>query len=414
VQRKGGGYLEVEFLSLPIPFRNRPVVLSLGRDLTERKKLEAQIALGERLVAMGRLVAGIGHEINNPLAYVMANLEMLVPRLRENPADPENFELLADCRDGVDRIHRIIKGLKGLSRGGDRPVPVDIRRLLERAIAMTRNEVRHRAQLACSFGDIPDVMADEIRLAQVFVNLLVNAAQSIPAGQAEANEISIATSTDNQGRARIEIRDSGCGIAQTDLERIFDPFFTTKAVGVGTGLGLSISHSIVTEYGGTFEVDSQLGRGTTFSVILPAAPRRELEVDTDIAGHASSVRGRVLVIDDEPAIGLAVRRALAAEHDVVIAGSGRDAIAQLEQGEAFDAILCDLMMPEVTGMDVYEWLRMQRPELLHRVLFLTGGAFTEVSTEFVRSRDVELLDKPFLTSELRTRVRAVVERSSGA
>jgi PAS domain S-box-containing protein len=410
VQRKDGSYLDLEFVGVPIAFRGRPHALSLGRDLTERKKLEAKLALSERLVAMGRLVAGIGHEINNPLSYVMGNLELLQETL---PPSPESDELIRDCLEGAERIRKIIAGLKSMSRGGEHRAPIDLRRVIELAIAMTHNEVRHRAQLAIDLRDTPAVMADENRLGQVFVNLLVNAAQSIAEGQAATNEIAVKTWTDAFGRACIEIRDSGCGVPAEDLGRIFDPFFTTKAVGVGTGLGLSISHNIVTEYGGMMTVSSELGHGTTFRVVLPPSPfpRKTATETIPPVRTDPAQRARVLVIDDEPAIGVLVRRTLSTAHDVIVTHSGPEAIERIAKGDAFDVILCDLMMPDMTGMDVFARLSELAPEQARRITFITGGAFTRATTEFIESTRHEVLEKPFTADGLRAAVRAMIDRS---
>jgi PAS domain S-box-containing protein len=415
LQRRDGSYLDAEFVAVQISFRGRPVILGLGRDLSERKKLEAQLAMSERLVAMGRLVAGIGHEVNNPLAYVMANLEMIEEDLAGRLPGSDVHELVRDCREGVDRIRKIIAGLRSLSRGGHQRDTVDLKRVLELAVAMTHNEIRHRARLVYDLDDMPVVIGDDTRLSQVFVNLLVNAAQAIPDGQAAAHEIGLATGTDERGRAFIEIRDTGCGIPSEDLSRIFDPFFTTKTIGVGTGLGLSISHSIVTEYGGTIEVDSEVGRGTRFRVILPPARAEPVTAGgAEPAPISRARRGRILVIDDEAAIGIMVQRALRSDHEVVVVHSGREALAHLDGGATFDVILCDLMMPDMTGMEVYAELEARLPHLATRVVFITGGAFTPHAVELVERTSRIVLEKPFAAARLRQIVREAIDSAQSS
>jgi PAS domain S-box-containing protein len=251
--------------------------ISQIQDLREKKRLESQLALADRMASIGTLASGIAHEINNPLAYVMLNLAALAEELRPIAAAtaPKHgrslVDLVEDARAGAERVRKIVRGLKTFARAGeDHRVPMAIEPAIEVAINMTSSELRHRATLVKSYGATPRVIADESRLAQVFINLLVNAAHAIPEGDVAGNEIAVTTSTDAGGRAVVEIRDTGGGIAAHLLPRIFDPFFTTKAIGVGTGLGLSISHEIIAALGGSIEVTSELGKGTTFRVVLPA------------------------------------------------------------------------------------------------------------------------------------------------
>ncbi len=244
--------------------------------LTERwqaeaalRRSEAQLIEADRLASLGTLAAGVAHEINNPLSYVLLNLDLVI---REAKGEGESVPRLREARAGVERVRLIVQDLKSFSRGNtDRKVPVDVRRVLDSTLEIAANEIRHRAELVRDFRDVPPVLADASRLGQVFLNLLVNAAQAMIEGDASRQELRVATSTDAAGRAVIEIADTGAGIAPENLERIFDPFFTTKPVGVGTGLGLSICRTIVTALGGDITVESERGRGTTFRVVLPAA-----------------------------------------------------------------------------------------------------------------------------------------------
>jgi PAS domain S-box-containing protein len=412
ILRRDGSYGEVEFVAIPVPFEGAPAVLALGRDLTERKSLEAKLALSERLVAIGTLAAGIAHEINNPLTYVLTNLLLLEEAFdgpgAHSPKDiPELAEMLHECREGAERISKIVRGLKGLSRGDEEAAaPLAIETVVEQAITMTLNEVRHRARLVKDYQPTPLVKATEVRLVQVFINLLVNAAQAIPEGRVQDNEIRVTTGTDEAGRARIAIEDTGSGIAAEHLRRVFDPFFTLKPVGVGTGLGLSISQGIVSAAGGSMSIDSVVGRGTRVEVLLPAAAseRARLPASTRVPSHGAG--GRVLIIDDEPAILASLSRALSSEHDVTAARSGSEALALLRNGERFHVILCDLMMPDVTGMEVHAALLTLAPEQAERMVFISGGAFTPQARSFLESTTNECLDKP-LDNAL---VRGVVRR----
>jgi PAS domain S-box-containing protein len=250
--------------------------ISQIQDLREKKRLEAQLTLSDRMASIGTLASGIAHEINNPLAYVMLNLGALAEELRPlvEAAAPRRaralLDLVDDARSGAERVRKIVRGLKTFARAGeDHRVPMAIESAIEVAVNMTAGELRHRARLVKSYGLTPRVVADEARLGQVFINLLVNAAHAFPEGNSADNEISITTSTDAEGRAVVEVRDTGCGIPAHLRARIFDPFFTTKEIGKGTGLGLSISHEIIAALGGLIEVSSELGKGTTFRVMLP-------------------------------------------------------------------------------------------------------------------------------------------------
>jgi PAS domain S-box-containing protein len=382
-------------------------------DITERKSMQAQVLLADRLASVGVLAGGVAHEINNPLAYVMGNLDFIAEEIRrlgqELPPGRtrELEEALNDTREGAQRVRRIVGDLRTFSRGDEaQRGPVNLRRILELSCNMVWNEIRHRARLVKDFGAVPPVDADESRLGQVFVNLLLNAAQAIPEGQAEENEIRIVTRTDAQGWVVVEVRDTGSGIPPENLGRIFDPFFTTKPVGMGTGLGLSICHGIVTSFGGKISVESQLGQGSLFRVVLPPArsEERPRESPAPLAAPASR-RARILLVDDEPAVCASLQRLLASEHDVVGVTRARDAIARLESGEEFDVILCDLMMPEMTGMELYAEIRRILPALLDRIVFLTGGAFTPRAQAFLEEVPNPRLEKPVDMRTLRAMIR---------
>jgi CheY-like chemotaxis protein len=247
---------------------------------------------------------------------------------------------------------------------------------------------------------------DTARLGQVFINLLVNAAQAMPVGGADTHEIRVVTSTDAEGRAVVEVRDTGSGIPPALLGRIFDPFFTTKPIGVGTGLGLAISHSIVIGMGGEIAVESEVNRGTTFRVILP--PARTLEVTSIPPSTRSKTtevrRSAVLVIDDEASVGLVIRRVLR-QHDVTAVTSAREALDLLGCGKEFDVILSDLMMPGMSGMALYRRLVDDHPKMAPRVVFLTGGAFTAEAREFLDRVGNKCLEKPFAAERLRETVQ---------
>lgn len=371
-------------------------------DITERKKLQAQLAQQDRLATMGILAASVAHEINNPLSYVLSNLEALVEELpRLAGVDPAVLTDLLDCaRNGLEgsrRIQGISRSLGTFSRV-DRTERegVDLNTVIEMATAMAHNEVKFRATLVKQLAPVPLVLASDGKLAQVFLNLVINAAHAIDEGKAQQNTITVRTWA-RGGDVFGEVADTGHGIARENLERVFDPFFTTKKVGQGSGLGLTISRNIVTEFGGDITVESEVGKGTRVVVRLPAAPAAAVKANVMLPGRreASAVRGRVLVVDDEEPIRRVLKRVLSSEHDVVCVASGREGRALLEHDAAFDLVLCDVMMADVTGIDLHVWLSQTNPVLASRLVFISGGAFTPHTSEYLASVSNPTVDKPF-------------------
>ena len=241
----------------------------------ERRQLEEQLLVADRMVSMGTLAAGVAHEINNPLAFVQLNLEFALDQLRSASSGPDLDEVvraLDDAQEGAGRVRAIVRDLKVFSRPDAAQVGViDITRVIDSSIQMAHNEIRHRARLIKRFGETPPVSGNEARLGQVFLNLLINAAHSIREGASDENEIEITTRTDSSGCLVVSIRDTGAGMSAEVQRRIFDPFFTTKPIGIGTGLGLSVCHGIISGLGGRIEVDSEPAKGTEFRVFLPPA-----------------------------------------------------------------------------------------------------------------------------------------------
>jgi PAS domain S-box-containing protein len=425
---KDGSYRWFEWSS--VSDGDRGLVYAAARDVTEQRlaeerlreanerqeKLQRQLFFADRMASVGTLAAGVAHEINNPLSYVAGNVTMI----REQLARPggvaatqlaELEAMAADAHAGAERIRKIVLGLKAFSRAEEeRRAVIDVKPVLELSIDMAFNEIRHRARLVKDYGALPLVDVDEARLGQVFINLLVNAAQALPEGQSAANEIRVVTSTDPAGRAVIEIHDTGRGIPAALLERVFDPFFTTKPVGIGTGLGLSICHTMVTRMGGEISVKSEQGRGTTFRVALPAASLAQAEpAPPEAAPQPAPTRATVLVVDDEEAVGSVLRRVLR-DHDVTVVTAAKAALALLDSGAHFDLILSDLMMPEMSGMEFYEQLRLRFPHAVERVIFVSGGAFTPHAHAFLDRVSNQRIEKPFDPKNVRGIVQRFIDR----
>jgi PAS domain S-box-containing protein len=370
----------------------------------ERARMQAQLVFSERMASMGTLSGGLAHEINNPLASVLANLALLEQELAKVLPDTEHtrdlLDAVAEAHRGAERVAQIVRGLKVFSRGLDeRRQPLSVSRVADQVLHLLANELRHRARVVRDFHDAPQVEASEAHLGQVLVNLILNAAQSIPEGEADANEVTVSVRPGGADEVVLEVRDTGAGMAPEVLARVFDPFFTTRPVGSGAGLGLSICHGIVTSLGGRIEAESALGRGSAFRVTLPVARGGEKsQPATEPA--AESRRGRILLVEDDPLVARAVRRTLSRHHDVVFVESGRAALQAIAR-EKFDLVISDLMMPEMTGMELHAELTRTHPEIARRMVFFSGGAFTTAAREFLRRVPNLQVEKPFDPAQLR-------------
>ncbi len=428
-RRKDGLTFPVEVSIRVAAVDGRRYFQAIVRDITERRRLELQLQLADRMASVATLSAGVAHEINNPLAYVVGNLDYSLAHLGKVPEDlAEVRKALEDARGGAVRVGQIVRDLRTFSRAGEADrTEVDVRRALQSAVTLAQTEIRQRAQLSLELGPVPPVLGSAHRLGQLFLNLLVNAAQAIPPGNPGRNLVQATTALAPDGRVRIEITDTGAGIAPEVLPRIFDPFFTTRAIGKGTGLGLAIVHGIVTELGGEITVRSEPNGGSIFTVLLPparraaapdaqpaAAPTPASLALTPMPATRSARDGEplpaeagsgadVLVVDDEPMVGRAITRMLVPHHRVTAVLGAAEALAALSNGH-FDAILCDLAMPDMTGMALYDKLQAEAPALAARMVFLTGGAFTREAAEFLDRVPNARLEKPFSPAQLRMAV----------
>jgi PAS domain S-box-containing protein len=412
LRKKDGGIVIVEFSTAAVEVGGEALVMTIGRDVTEQMRARAQLMVSDRMASVGALAAGVAHEINNPLAAVLANLEFaaasasaLAPETGGSAQIAELQDILRDAREAADRVREIAKDLKIFSRTEeDERGAIDVQRVMESSLRMAWNEIRHRAQLVKEFGPVPAVEGNESRLGQVFLNLVVNAAQAIPEGQADRNQITIVTRTDASQRAVIEVRDTGPGIPPQVLKNLFTPFFTTKPAGIGTGLGLAICHRIVTGMEGEISVESTPGTGTVFRVVLPAAHSPAVETPPPRPARKATRRGRVLIIDDDHMIAMTVRRCLDSEHEVTAVLKAQDALDRIRAGERYDVILCDVMMPSMTGIQFYDVLAREQPDQAQRIVFLTGGAFTAAARSFLDEVPNVHVEKPFGVRSLRALV----------
>ena len=379
-------------------------------DTTEQQMAQRALARAERMASLGTLAAGVTHEINNPLSFTMAGVELsrrLVRKLRETPdqAVIEKIETsLDDAYEGIERVRTIIRDLKTFARSAEEQrAAVDIEQVLDIAIKLTRTEVRHKARVEREHGNVPLVAGSEPRLVQLFVNLLVNAAHAIEEGRLDENKIRLVTRAHGDDKVLIEVHDTGVGIATRDIERVFEPFWTDRRDG-GVGLGLSICHGIVMAHGGEITVESEPGKGSVFKVILPRSDATELvdrsERVTLITPPSPSETLSVLIVDDEEALGRTLQLGLSSLHHVTVVTSGHEALALIKEGETFDVVLCDLMLPDLPGPDLYDEALNFAPDLASRFVFMTGGAFTDKARDFLQRVPNKRLEKPFLLTEL--------------
>jgi PAS domain S-box-containing protein len=392
-------------------------VTAIALDVTERKRAElarreteSRMTVLERLAATGRLAAGVAHEINNPLTYVLSNLEEIDTQLATREGTERIRGYAHEAMEGANRVAAIVRDLRVFSgrpqRGQPRCQPAKV---VDSAITLMRNQIRHRAGLEIDNRLTPDAAIEDGRLAQVLVNLLMNACQAIPEGNVEGNLIRVTVGCESPWIV-IQVSDSGEGIAPEIIPHLFEPFFTTRKIGEGSGLGLSVSFAIVREVGGTIEVQSSKGRGATFALKLPMAEAASMEAaEPTPTPSPLGQRLRILVIDDEAPVGRALARYLS-EHEVTLETCAPAALQRLRGGERFDAILTDMMMPEMSGIQFYERLRHELPEHASTVMFMSGGIFGPEAQAFVDSVKPIVYEKPLDVRLLLSHLRDLAGR----
>jgi two-component system cell cycle sensor histidine kinase/response regulator CckA len=385
------------------------------RDVGEQRKVQHDLELTDRLASLGTMVASVAHEINNPLTLVLGGIGVALAELKTRTVElgspawlDDVCATLAQAEFGSEQIRNIVADLRTSGRPNpEEGATVELRRVLEWAIDAATHELRRRVRVTTHFDGIPRVKGNETRLGQIFVNLIVNAAQAMAAGPHEANEIKVSSFVDANGRVVTEITDTGPGIPEELVEKIFEPFFTTKKETGGTGLGLSICRGIVTALGGTITVESMVGEGTTFRVALEPAGDAD-RPSREPAAPPSPAQTAVLVVDDEAMILKLAKRVLGERHNVVLAQGAAAAIELLDRGERFEVIVCDILMPGLSGVDFYEQVLLKYPGQAPRILFVSASAFTPRSSDFLASVPNRQLSKPFERGQLEQAVLDVI------
>lgn len=411
IRTSAGDPLVIEVTAIRFDDEAGPAVVGFARDVTEARSMQAQLMRADRLAALGTMAAGVAHEINNPLAFMLLGVDS-IERTLEGVAELDAIRAtLDDLRHGVDRVASIIKQLRTFSRA-ESTVSVsthDVAETIRSASRFIAHEIRHYGELELDLdGGLGPVDGAPDQLEQVFINLLLNAAHSLDVKASDGHVVVRARAVG--GGVEIVVSDDGCGIAKQDLGRIFDPFFTTKPVGSGTGLGLSICHSIVSGIGGEIRVQSEEGGGTTVVVLLPFAKRPSARSSPRRSTPSPELGGprlSVLVVDDEPAFLRALASVLAPRHDVTSAENAEQAWAAICAREP-DVVLLDLMMPASSGMELYARIGREQPELAERVILMTGGSARPEVERFLADAKRRVLRKPFDEQQVLTMIRKVV------
>ena len=367
-------------------------------DVTEWKRLQKQVFEANRLKALGEAVAGIAHEINNPLAAIMGVSQLVLRRELDPSLRAELDTVLAQAKRAAEVVANL-RVFGGVARPAhDR---IDIVSLLRKVLDMKADWFRATgAALSTGIGQHAIMVnGDEHQLEQVFLNVITNAQQAVSEGdRAKALRIEVSA---KGGMAHLEFADDGHGIASEDLPRVFDPFFTTREVGKGSGLGLSMCHRIVHQHGGTINIDSVAGKGATVTIELPAAPSLPpLEGGGVEAVEARTRSLRVLVVDDEPAIGGFLKRTLTDHgHTVDYASSGFEVVDRTDL-DTYDLLLLDMKMPGIDGAELFDHLRHLPGDIASKVLFLTGDPANIATQEFIERTGSPVLGKPFTLEQL--------------
>ncbi len=407
----------LELSSIGIEFDDRPTVLWLGQDVTRRKLLEAQILQADRLAVLGTLAAGMAHAINNPLSYTLLNLEHVARRMRDLATEHDYYAearvRLAEAHDGADRVAKTVRQMRTLSRSRpSAPGPVDVRAVLENVLVMIGNEIRYRGQLVTRYEPAPHVWASDGELEQAFLGLLLYVARSRPEEVSLSREIRLCVAKHDDGGTVVTVSEDGPQLDPEIRGRLFDPFATGEAM----GLGLAMCHAIFTALGGRMDVESGSTGGTIFRVVLPAVQHGDASQPGTIRVTQPTLppenlpaRARVLVIDDDPGVANTLRVMLEAHHEVTSVEHATEGLRLLLREREFDVVFCDLVMPELSGIDLYRALELNHSTQLERIVFMTGGVFTTDAERFLARVPNARIEKPFSLA----RIEQILAQTAG-
>lgn len=411
VYRRDGELLTIEVSSIPIEYEGVPSILTFARDATERKQVEAALLQADRLAVLGLLAGGLAHAMNNPLSYVLVDLEQaeraIAAGLRSEAECEEVLKRLREAHEGAQRIADVVRRMRSLSRiDDDRRTPVDVRAVLEAALELIGNELRHKGQLSIELGDAPPVMASRGRLEQVFLNLLAHAAQSLP--ETGEGRVELVMRGDAE-QVVVEVFDDVIYREPRDMARMLEPFPTPKE-GLRRALSLPLCRSVVEGLGGEMSVDDT-DRGMRVRIVLPAAASlgnvtMPARASSNPAPRADAIAAaRLLVIDDDAAVGSALRLMLEPDHSITCVRKALEATEEILSGDQFDLVLCDATQAGAGAEELLETLSRERPELLARVVLMTSGAPDERQRRLLERVAGRHLDKPFDAERVRGLIR---------
>jgi signal transduction histidine kinase len=416
-KRLDGSELPVTLTTRRIIYDGRDALISAITDLTQRKAAESEVARqrdvlhqADKMSALGSLLAGVAHELNNPLAVLVGQAVMMEQDLASNPALSQRA---GKIQKAAERCSRIVKAFLAMARR--RPAEqgeVELKQIIDTVLELTGYSIRaNDIQVRCELEtDLPPLWADQDQLGQLILNLVLNAQQAlIEVPGARRLRIGAQLIADAK-QVLVEVEDNGPGIPKDMRSRVFEPFFTTKPIGVGTGVGLSLCRSIVSSHGGTITADDAPSGGALFRVTLPLGQGDSPKVTAQSPSHTvTGRRQRILIVDDEPDIAEMLAEILdTASYRSVIARSGQDALNKIAQ-QAFDVILCDIRMPDLDGPGLYKALAESYPQLTRRVIFMTGDILSGPSSVELNNT-VPVIEKPFKPAEIK---RVVAERLAG-
>lgn len=382
----------------------------------ENARLLRQTVAAERLASLGTIASSITHEINNPLTYVLGNLERAQDMLGGTPAPTaeELLELLADAVEGTERIGFIVRDMRTIARSGQgegEEAVFDVADAVRSALRLSGAVLRTCAEVDLDLAEGARVRGSAGQLSQVFVNLFVNAAHAIREGKAGDGRVKVATRIED-GKVVAEVSDNGKGIADRDRARLFEPFFTTRGATSGTGLGLWISRELLRRHKGNIEAASGGERGALFRVTLPLeSVARPVPV---CAPRPDVKKPRVLCVDDEEPILRIYKRVFDSVYDLELAVGGKRAWELIKGGAHFDAVVCDLMMPDLTGIQLYRQVTDARPDLAGLFVFVTGSSYHPEVTSFMATCKSPVLEKPTSMADLGRTIAQVMGRAATA
>ncbi len=410
IRHRDGRIVIVEVSSIAIDYDGLGAVLSFARDVSERKRIELRLLQADRLAALGLLAGGMAHAINNPLTYVLLDIEHVERALKQpapgGGASDQASAQLTDAYQGAERIAEVVRRMRAFSRVDERSRSfVDIRRVLNSAVQLVGHELSHRGQLVTVYDDVPPINASSAHLEQVFLHLLVHAAQSLPGDQSGEVRLEVTRSGDQHLEVRFVL--VGAVMDAESLAQAFEPFFADKNRDVG--MGLPFCRAVVSAMGGEIIAESDEQSGTTFRVRLPigrslSAPPESGEVSEE-PGH----RTAVLIVDADRAVGSALVAALDHAHDVVFVQSALDARDRLIGGERYDAVLCEVALADLDGPTLWEVVGRVHPRQASRFVFMVSGTGSDPTSQRALASGRPLLQKPFRLEAV-LRVLEQVER----